>query len=52
MNQKFEQKSIDALRWIVEIFNRHNIPYRIGGGFAAKVYGSTRPLKDFDIINI
>ena len=44
----FEKKTIEALRWIVEIFNRHNVPYRIGGGFAAKMYGSPRPLNDID----
>jgi len=44
----FEQKTLDALHWIIEIFNRHNIPYRIGGGFAAKLYGSLRPLNDID----
>jgi hypothetical protein len=46
--QSFEKKTIDALHWIVEIFNRHNVPYRIGGGFAAKMYGSARPLNDID----
>lgn len=47
--QPFEKKTIEALRFIVEIFNRHNVPYRIGGGFAAHVYGSSRPIKDIDI---
>ena len=46
--QHFEKKTIDALRWMVEIFNRHNVPYSIGGGFAAKIYGSDRPLNDID----
>jgi len=45
---EFDKKTIDALRWIVGIFNKHNIPYRIGGGFAAKMYGSPRPLNDID----
>jgi hypothetical protein len=44
----FEPKTIDALKWIVDIFNKYNIPYRIGGGFAAKIYGSPRPLNDID----
>jgi hypothetical protein len=44
----FEKKTTEALRWIIEIFNRHNVPYRIGGGFAAKMYGSPRPLNDID----
>jgi len=46
--QPFEKKTIDALRWMIKIFNRHNVPYRIGGGFAARMYGSPRPLNDID----
>jgi|ERR1035437_1016249 hypothetical protein len=46
--ESIEKKTIDTLRWIVEIFNKHNVPYRIGGGFAAKMYGSARPLNDID----
>jgi len=44
----FEEKTINALRWIISVFDKHNIPYRIGGGFAAKMYGSPRPLNDID----
>ncbi len=44
-----EEKTANALKWIVKILNKHNIPYRIGGGFAAHVYGSPRPIKDIDI---
>ncbi len=44
-----EQKTIDALKWIVGILDKHSIPYRIGGGFAAHVYGSSRPVNDIDI---
>ncbi len=43
-----QQKSIDALRWITEIFNNHKIPFRIAGGLAAKIYGATRELADID----
>lgn len=44
-----EEKTLKALHWIVEILNKHNIPYRIGGGFAAHVYGADRPINDIDI---
>ena len=44
-----EDKTLKALSWIVNIFNKHKIPYRIGGGFAAHIYGSGRPVNDIDI---
>ncbi len=43
-----EEKTINALRWLVSILNKHTIPYRIGGGFAAHVYGSNRPVNAID----
>ena len=45
----FQGKTINALRWIAGILNRKNILYQISGGFAAKIYGSRRPLNDIDI---
>ncbi len=44
----FEEKTINALKWIVEILNEKNIPYQVSGGFSAKIYGSNRPLNDID----
>ncbi len=44
-----EGKTIQALTWVVGILNRLEVPYRIGGGFAAHVYGSSRPINDVDI---
>lgn len=43
-----EEKTIDALKWIVSILNKNNIPYRIGGGFAAHTYGANRKINDID----
>ena len=43
------KKTLNALHFIVDIFNKHKIPYRIGGGFAAHIYGSTREVNDIDI---
>ena len=44
-----EEKVINALRWIVGILDKHQIPYRIGGGLAAHAYGSPRAVNDIDI---
>lgn len=44
-----EQKTSEALKWIVEILNGHHITYRIGGGLATHFYGSSRPVNDIDI---
>ncbi|MFZ1719753.1 MAG: hypothetical protein WAU28_00200 [Candidatus Moraniibacteriota bacterium] len=44
-----EQKTTEALKWIVKILNDNRIHYRIGGGLAVALYGSTRPIKDIDI---
>ncbi len=38
----------EALKWIVNILNKHQVSFQIRGGFAAKVYGSKRPLSDID----
>lgn len=44
-----QEKTLNALHWIVGILNKNNIPYRIGGGFAAHIYGSDRTINDIDI---
>mgnify|MGYP001592728305 CR=1 FL=1 len=49
MKIMFQEKTINALKWIVEILNKKNIIYQISGGFSAKLYGSIRSLNDIDI---
>lgn len=44
-----EEKTLNALKWIVGILNRSNIPYCIGGGMATYLYGSGRQVNDIDI---
>ncbi|MFA6432351.1 MAG: hypothetical protein WCV82_00835 [Candidatus Paceibacterota bacterium] len=43
------EKTLKGLHWIVDILDKNHVPYRIGGGFAAHVYGSKRPVNDIDI---
>ncbi|HSW94150.1 MAG TPA: hypothetical protein VLJ15_07350 [Gammaproteobacteria bacterium] len=43
------KKSTDALRWIINILNKHHIIYQVTGGLAAKVYGAKRSLADIDL---
>jgi hypothetical protein len=38
-----------SFHWIVSILNKHQVPFVISGGFAAKIYGSPRALNDIDI---
>ncbi len=43
------KKIKEAFEWIITILVKHNVPYRVSGGFASRLYGSTRPLRDIDI---
>lgn len=39
----------DAFKWIINILQKHKIPFQIKGGFAARLYGVKRELADIDI---
>lgn len=39
----------EAFIWIVEILRKHKVSFKVTSGFAAKIYGSKRPLADIDI---
>lgn len=43
------RKTREAFMWIVGILEKYDVPYRISGGFAARVYGAKRRLADIDI---
>jgi hypothetical protein len=49
MEIELEEKTKSALIWITDILNKYQVPFQISGGFAAKMYGSPRPLNDIDI---
>ena len=38
-----------ALLWVIDTLQRKRTPYRVSGGFAARLYGSKRLLADIDI---
>ncbi len=44
-----ERNTEAAFKWIVGLLQKHSIPFQIGGGFAARLYGSGRDLADIDI---
>ncbi len=44
------KKTEVAFHWIVDILQKHQIPFQIEGGLAVRAYGSERELADIDIV--
>jgi len=44
-----ERNTKEAFLWIVNILQKHKIPFQIKGGFASRLYGALRELADIDI---
>jgi len=49
MKNMEKRNTKDALRWIVGVLKKHKVVFEIRGGFAAKIYGSPRELRDIDM---
>ncbi|MEK6964368.1 MAG: hypothetical protein AABX70_08135 [Nanoarchaeota archaeon] len=47
--EKLKKSQKQALSFIVRLLRYKKIPFQITGGFAAKIYGADRLLKDIDI---
>ncbi len=39
----------EAFNWIIGILQKHQIPFQVSGGLAARAYNANRPLNDIDI---
>lgn len=46
---ELEEKILKPLRWIVGVLQKHQIPFQITGGLAARLYGGQREVADIDL---
>ncbi len=44
-----EKNTEKAFKWIIGLLQKNKIPFQLSGGFAARIYGSSRHLYDIDI---
>lgn len=45
-----EKNPEKTFNWIVSILNKHNVPFYVDGGLAARAYGANRELVDIDLV--
>mgnify|MGYP001612639666 CR=1 FL=1 len=47
--RKTSRNTKEAFLWIVGILKNNDVPFRISGGLAARLYGTKRKLADIDL---
>lgn len=43
------KNTAETFHWLISLFQKHDVPFVVTGGLAARYYGSARPLNDIDV---